>query len=516
MKGRRLNNLCGIEAFKIIILLTVGVIFLPRAVRSQWPQIDFIPYAAGLSAPVAINHSGDRSGRLFVVEQAGIIRIIKDGTALPNPFLDIRGRVLFGGEQGLLSVAFPPQAGVKGHFYVDYTRQPDGATVISRFSITEDSDLANPQSEEVLLVIEQPYVNHNGGQLAFSPRDGFLYVGMGDGGSGGDPQNYAQNLNGLPGNKKLLGKLLRIDVESGANPYTVPGSNPILNGARSEIWALGFRNPWRFSFDRLTGDLYIADVGQSEREEIDFQSSPSPGGENYGWRILEGSLCFNPPSGCSPPENYVPPVAEYDHTLGCSATGGYVYRGNEFPLMQGIYFYGDFCSGRIWGLKQSLKKWDTSLISDTAFSVSSFGEGEDGTLYMADYSGGTIYKIVQTAIPQLPDLSGEWVNYSVTPLGRLSRIGMTLTVFNKGPQGANKVSVNLYLSNDDQFDPNDLLLRGVSLGMVPPETSKTKTIRLLSKTNPLGKYLIAVIDPANRIQESDETNNIVVSNKIAQ
>ena len=206
-------------------------------------------------------------------------------------------------------------------------------------------------------------------------------------------------------------------MDSGTNPYAIPASNPLLDGVRSEIWALGLRNPWRFSFDRLTADLYLGDVGQAEREEIDVQSSLSPGGENYGWRILEGSLCFNPPSGCSPPENYTPPVAEYDHTEGCAVTGGFVYRGNEFPLMQGIYFYGDFCSGKVWGLKQSLGKWETSILTGTSFAISSFGEGEDGSLYMADYAGGKIYKIVQTAIPELPDLSGEWVTRFRNPSG---------------------------------------------------------------------------------------------------
>jgi glucose/arabinose dehydrogenase len=516
MKGHGLDYLFGFRDPMVVVLLIIGIILLPRIAQSQWPQIEFIPYAEGFSTPVSINHSGDRSGRLFVVEQSGIIKIIKNGTVLSSPFLDVRDRVLSGGERGLLSVAFPPQFGDKGHFYVNYTRQPDGATVISRFGLKADPDLSDPQSEEMLLAIEQPFSNHNGGQLAFSPKDGFLYIGMGDGGSGGDPENYAQNLNALPGNKRLLGKLLRIDVDSGTNPYAIPASNPVLDGVRSEIWALGLRNPWRFSFDRLTADLYVGDVGQAEREEIDVQSSLSPGGENYGWRILEGSRCFNPPSECSPPENYAPPVAEYDHTEGCAVTGGFVYRGNEFPLMQGIYFYGDDCSGKVWGLKQSLGKWETSLLADTSFAITSFGEGEDGSLYLADYAGGKIYKIVQTAIPELPDLSGEWVTHSVTPLGRLFRIEMTLTVFNKGPIEARRTSAKIYLSNDDQFDQNDPLLKGVSFGTIPSGASRTKSLRLWSRADPSGKYLIAVIDPENKIQEYDETNNTVVSNPSLQ
>ena len=261
-------------------------------------QVAFRPVVSGLSAPVAITHAGDGSGRLFVVEQRGIVKIIKGGVLQSVPFLDITDRVLSGGERGLLSIAFPPGFSSKGYFYVNYTRIPDGTTYISRFRMTNNPDMANPNSEEIILTVQQPFANHNGGQIAFSPRDGYLYIGMGDGGSGGDPQNFAQNLNDLPGNMKFLGKMLRIDVELGTAPYSIPSDNPILNGVRSEIWALGLRNPWRFSFDRNTHDLYIGDVGQSSREEINFQSASSQGGENYGWRILEGSLCFNPPVGC--------------------------------------------------------------------------------------------------------------------------------------------------------------------------------------------------------------------------
>jgi hypothetical protein len=211
---------------------------------------------------------------------------------------------------------------------------------------------------------------------------------MGDGGSGGDPLNFAQNLN------SLLGKMLRIDVESGANPYSIPPDNPLLNGVRSEIWALGLRNPWRFSFDRVTHDLYIGDVGQNSREEINFQPASSPGGENYGWNILEGSLCFNPPIGCVPPINFSPPVTEYDHSQGCSVTGGVVYRGARYPFMQGTYLYGDFCTGRIWRLKRLGAGWQNTLLIDTTFQISAFGEDESGEIYVAEYATGRIYKII--------------------------------------------------------------------------------------------------------------------------
>ena len=419
MRRSLVNQLHLNGAAGIVIALAIGVIFLPQPAQPQWPGIELIPFAAGFLNPVHITHCGDGSGRLFVVEQRGLIRIIKSGAVLPLPFIDLQNRVLSGGEQGLLSVAFPPQFQVKRHFYVNYTRKADGATVISRFSLTGDPDLADPQSEQILLIIEQPFENHNGGQLAFSPQDGFLYVGMGDGGSGGDPQNYAQNLNELTGNKKLLGKLLRIDVESGINPYAIPGNNPVLYNVRSEIWAMGLRNPWRFSFDRITGDLYIGDVGQNTREEINFQPSLSPGGENYGWRIIEGSLCFNPSSGCVPPANYAPPIAEYDHTEGCSVTGGFVYRGNEFPLMQGIYFLGDLCTGKIWGLKRTQAIWEIQLLADTAITISTFGEGEGGDLYVANYADGSIYKIGQTGIPQtFPDIT---VNPVALEFGNVTR-----------------------------------------------------------------------------------------------
>jgi hypothetical protein len=214
---------------------------------------------------------------------------------------------------------------------------------------------------------------------------------MGDGGSGGDPNNYAQNLNDLPGNQKLLGKLLRIDVESGTNPSGIPSGNPVLNGTRSEIWALGLRNPWRFSFDRSTGDLYLGDVGQNSFEEVDFQPASSMGGENYGWRIMEGFHCYNP-AQCVRTDLTLP-VAEYDHTEGCSITGGSVYRGQISPLMHGIYFYGDFCTGRIWGLKHNGTAWQTVLFVDTTFNITAFGEDESGELYVADYTNGRIFRM---------------------------------------------------------------------------------------------------------------------------
>jgi len=383
------GSLCRSLAIVIAMLLTVS-----SAAWAQFPAITFIPVAGGFVSPVHIANAGDGSGRLFVVEQGGTIRIISGGV-LPVPFLDITAKVLSGGERGLLSVVFPPQFAVKQYFYVNYTRVPDGATVIARYRLTADPNVANPASEEILLVVSQPFANHNGGMMAFGPVDGFLYIGMGDGGSAGDPNNYAQNVNPLPGNRHLLGKLLRIDVESGAVPYAIPSTNPLFGGVRSEIWSRGLRNPWKFSFDSLTGALYIGDVGQNRREEIDRRPASSKGKENYGWRVLEGSRCFNPATGCVPPPGYVPPVAEYTHKAGCSVTGGYVYRGVEFAGLQGIYFFGDFCSGIVWGLRRSPAGFEKKRLADTAFSISTFGEGEDGSVFVADYALGNVFKIAQ-------------------------------------------------------------------------------------------------------------------------
>jgi glucose/arabinose dehydrogenase len=237
-----------------------------------------------------------------------------------------------------------------------------------------------------VLKVDQPFANHNGGQLAFG-RDGYLYIGMGDGGSGGDPQNNGQKPS------TLLGKMLRIDVESGQVPYAIPPSNPFRQkaGYRPEIWALGLRNPWRFSFDRETGDLYIGDVGQNAYEEVDFQPSSSKGGQNYGWKIMEGTQCFE--SNTCDKKGLTLPVVEYEHSQGCSVTGGVVYRGQNYPGMRGIYFYGDYCSGRVWGLKRSGTTWQNTLLSKTSYSISSFGEDQAGNVYMTDYGSGDIYLI---------------------------------------------------------------------------------------------------------------------------
>jgi len=356
-----------------------------------WPQVSLSRVAGGFVLPVHVTHAGDGSDRIFVVEQEGRIRILDDGVVLPTPFLDISAKPACCGEQGLLSVAFPPGFASKNHFYVDYTRTQDGATVVARYRVSAgDANAADPASEEVLLTIPQPYSNHNGGQLAFGP-DGYLYIGMGDGGSGGDPLNNGQTP-GVP-----LGKLLRIDVESGAVPYGIPAGNPFLGrtGYREEIWALGLRNPWRFSFDRLTGDLYIADVGQGAVEEVDVQPAGIGGGRNYGWNIMEGGECYN--SATCDTTGLTLPVATYDHSQGCSVTGGMVYRGSEFPGLQGIYFYGDYCSGRIWGLRKNGAGWETAVLREPVnppMNITTFGEDEAGNVYLVNYASGDLLKIL--------------------------------------------------------------------------------------------------------------------------
>lgn len=361
-------------------------------------SISLQSFATGLTNPVDIVAAADGSNRLFVVEQAGRIRIVAaDGSVESTPFLDIRDRVRSGGEQGLLSLAFPPDFATKQHFYVYYTNQA-GNIVISRFRLT--AGVADPSSEQIILTVPHPqFSNHNGGKLAFG-RDGYLYISIGDGGGGGDPFNNAQNP------QLFLGKILRLDVESSTSaPYAIPSSNPFTaptdptDRVRDEIWALGLRNPWRISFDRQTADLYIADVGQGSREEVNFQSATSPGGENYGWRILEGTL----PYSTGDTTGLIAPIVEYDHsaaTGGFSITGGYVYRGNTYrTAFDGLYFYGDFVNGRIWAAQPTeTGQWQSQLVLDSPHGISTFGEDAQGELYLADYGSGTLYRVTPTTV----------------------------------------------------------------------------------------------------------------------
>ncbi|MCB9139599.1 MAG: PQQ-dependent sugar dehydrogenase [Caldilineaceae bacterium] len=371
-----------------------------------------IPVTGEAVNPVFLTHAGDGSGRIFVVERGGRIRIIEDGQMLPAPFLDISRKVATGGECGMLSLAFAPDYAASGEFYVYYSYglgdlvapalpdEPNGGcdTVVARFSVdSDDANRADAESEEIVLAVNQPYLNHNGGQLQFGP-DGYLYIGLGDGGSGGDPHNLAHNPAGL------LGKLLRIDV-AGQATYAVPADNPFIGapGYRPEIWAVGLRNPWRFSFDRQTGDLYIGDVGQGLVEEIDFQPAASRGGEDYGWRTMEGDRCYNA-EACDQ-TGLTAPVFTYDHAqpnCGGSVTGGYVYRTDEASPLSGRYIFGDYCLRQIWALTPSgqpaaAQEWSGELLMDVPFSVMSFGEDEAGALYVLG-SDNTIYLIMSMSV----------------------------------------------------------------------------------------------------------------------
>ena len=336
---------------------------------------------------MALASAGDGSGRLFVVEKKGFIRVVRDHVLADTPFLDITDRVgSLSSEQGLLGLAFHPDYAGNGLFFVNYT-DLEGNTVVARFAASGDPNRAEPGSEVVILTLTQPAVNHNGGHLAFG-QDGYLYVGTGDGGGAGD--QYANGQNG----KTLLGAMLRLDVD-GEAPYTVPGTNPFVGrpDVRDEIWALGLRNPWRYSFDRLTGDLFIADVGQNQFEEVNFQPTGSAGGHNYGWPMMEGRHCYLASQPCER-VGLTLPVLEYDHSRGCSVTGGYVYRGQEFPILTGIYLFGDYCNGRIWGLAPAGNgDWQVAELAQVDGQVSSFGEDERGELYLLDMGRGEILKI---------------------------------------------------------------------------------------------------------------------------
>jgi glucose/arabinose dehydrogenase len=393
LPGAVLSRLLFVVLVMAVTMLTLTGIVRGAALRTDSShiavaslQLNLSPVVtSGLAQPVYLTHAGD--SRLFIVERAGVIRIYQGGSLLSQPFLDINSLVRdTGSEEGLLGLAFPPNFSPShAQFYVYYVNNA-GDLVLARYNVSSGNpNIANPGSAEIVLTIPHPgQSNHNGGQLAFGPQDGYLYLAPGDGGGGGDPGENAQDP------AELLGKILRIDVETGdPSTYTIPATNPFAQtpGFRPEIWALGVRNPFRFSFDRVSGDLFIADVGQSNIEEIDHELSSDPGGRNYGWDCYEGSNSYES-AGCGPVGNYTFPVWEYTHALGCSVTGGYVYRGQLFPDMTGIYFYSDYCSGRIWGLSFDGTDWQNTEYLDSTLSVSSFGENVNGEVYVVDLNGG--------------------------------------------------------------------------------------------------------------------------------
>jgi glucose/arabinose dehydrogenase len=386
----------------------VAGLYLPLALAPIAPawaaqaavELAVEPFASGFARPVKIANAGDE--RLFIVEQGGVIHILEpDGDRLPDPFLDLTDQLVSENERGLLGLVFEPADPTT--FYVNYTRKSDdnddnGDTVISRFKVSPtDANRADPASEQVILVIDQPFSNHNAGDLAFGP-DGYLYIPMGDGGSGGDPGNRAQNLN------ELLGKVLRIDVV-GQTTYAIPPGNPYADDnnaqTRAEIWSSGWRNPWRFSFDRATGDMYLGDVGQGDWEEIDHEPANTPG-RNYGWKRCEGGYLFpavDPPQPCAD-AGLTNPIFDYGRDDGRSVTGGFVYRGAEYPNLAGHYLFADFATGVFWSLARNGASWTATRHGQIGVgNPSSFGEDQNGELYVASH-GGTIYRLKETGQPQ--------------------------------------------------------------------------------------------------------------------
>ena len=352
---------------------------------SAFPEIQLASVAKGLNQPLGLFHAGD--GRLFIVEQGGTIRIWQNGALLEKPFLDVRERVTSGGEKGLLGLAFHPKFSENRRFFVNYTSPTDGLhTVISEFKVGDQPNEADKNSERILLTVPQPFANHNGGDIVFGP-DGFLYIGMGDGGSRNDPHGNGQNL------AALLGKMLRIDVEQKGEgkQYGIPADNPFVGraNAAAEVWAYGLRNPWRFSFDGTTGLLYAGDVGQDTREEIDVIRK----GRNYGWNVMEGTICTPGVHPTCDKSLFEPPIIDYPRSEGITVIGGYVYRGKAIPGLAGAYLYGDFGSGRVWALRYDGKAVTAQgLLLESGKAISSFGEDAQRELYLIDY-GGEVFRI---------------------------------------------------------------------------------------------------------------------------
>jgi glucose/arabinose dehydrogenase len=393
----KLKIIAAIVAAVIVLLAVVAVVLLNLSQPSSLPPIES-QYGVevafpnlSFSNPVGLYSAGDGTDRLFVVEQEGVIRVFENNRNVSSSdvFLDIRDIVLFGGEQGLLGLAFHPNFAQNGYFYVDHVADNPRRTIIARYSVSSSNiNQANRSSEFVLLEVDQPFENHKGGQIAFGP-DGYLYIALGDGGSGGDPLGNGQN------RKTLLGKILRIDVDSSSQElnYGIPADNPFVGnteGLREEIYAYGLRNPWRFSFDSATGQLWVADVGQDRMEEIDIVEK----GKNYGWNVMEGSLCYSPSEGCNQTGLELP-VWEYGHDLGNAVTGGFVYRGSALPELVGSYIYGDYGSGRIWALQyDGVNEPTNKELVDSGLSISSFGLDHQNELYICDYNG-KIYKLIK-------------------------------------------------------------------------------------------------------------------------
>jgi glucose/arabinose dehydrogenase len=381
----RFTRLAAFSCVLFTLLLCAVSLNAPRAALAA--DLAVQPFASGLDQPVGVVHAGDGSGRLFIVEQTGDIEVFSAAGTHLGKFIDLTSLISTGFERGLLGLAFHPDYETNGYLFVFYTNAA-GDLRIARYTVSADPNVADETTAQTILTIPHPgYANHNGGQLNFGP-DGYLYIATGDGGGSGDPDGNGQD------EDQLLGKILRIDVDS-ASPYASPPTNPLFGPTpgRDEIWATGLRNPWRVTFDRLTGDLFIADVGQGSWEEVNVQPAGSTSLVNYGWNIMEGTVCYPPGTPTCDMTGLTPPAITYSHSLGCSITGGYRYRG-AFPFFGGKYFYGDYCSGRIWAATQTGPSWSPVELLDTTLSISSFGEDEAGELYVADVSGGVVYRLL--------------------------------------------------------------------------------------------------------------------------
>jgi glucose/arabinose dehydrogenase len=463
------------------ILLYTGFLFRLHAqdvvLERIYPNITIVN-------PVDLQHANDGSGRIFVVSQSGIIHVLDDDQTVTTPpvFMDISSRLVAGGERGLLGLVFHPDYAENGFFYVYYTAESDNQlrSVISRFSVdTQNPGLGDPDSELVLMEFDQPYANHNAGQIAFGPEDGFLYIASGDGGNGGDPENNAQTLS------RVLGKILRIDVDStrGNLNYAIPAGNPFAgntDGYREEIFAWGFRNPWRMSFDPETGWLWAPDVGQAGREEINIVTN----GGNYGWKIMEGSACFIPPVGCDT-TGLTLPVWEYTHDSGDgrSITGGYVYRGTDYPQLQGKYFYSDYVSANMWMLEyDGTGEPVNTLLPNPGFSIASFGTGQNGELFAMGHQNGQIY---QVKIAGTTPLSGTPV--LIAPEDRAT--GRSLELFFAWQAADNAETYHLQIAADQDFETVDFDIQNITVTSAQVEEFDYETtyfwrVRAVNETGP--------------------------------
>ncbi len=447
-------------------------------------QLTVVRVTGGLSSPLGVTNAGDGSGRLFVVERSGRVRVVQSGR-VTGTFLDLRGPVSAGGERGLLNVAFHPNFETNRLLYVYYTRA-GGDIVISRLTANASRTSVPASSEQVLLTIDHSEnSNHNGGSMAFGP-DGYLYLGTGDGGGAGDPLDNGQDITG-----ELLGKILRIDVNGTGdgpfNRYAIPADNPFVGETGDdEIWAYGVRNPWRISFDRSTHSLFIADVGQGRREEVNRQAASSNGGLNYGWNVMEGTLCYPSGNSCNK-TGKVLPAAQYGHDLGCSITGGHVYRGAHRDL-QGLYVYGDFCSGRIWTMRENGS--GETVRRDTSLSISSFGEGESGELFLTDLNGA-LYRVMA---PEFTDIatstfidSIHWLLYEgitagcggtrFCPTAAVTRVQMAMFLvrqFNHPPTSTNYFTDDNGITGESSI--NALRAAGITSGCTATQFCPTRPV----------------------------------------